>query len=204
MRRLIICRHAQTGWNKERRIQGLEDIDLDATGHEQAKALALMVQKLELRAPRLFSSPLLRALSTARPIAQALGIETEVDMDLLEVDTGSYTGKMVSDLRADLDWQAHLADPWDGRYDKFGESAASIRERVVRAIDRHCRADASAGDVVFVSHASPIRHAVMALLDIPGQHLYQLRISNASLTAFEVDADRVKMLGINWCADFRI
>lgn len=204
MRRLILCRHGQTAWNKERRIQGLEDIDLDETGFEQAKVLAQMVQNLELRAPRLLSSPLLRALSTARPMAAALGVEIETDADLLEVDTGSYTGKRLSDLRADPAWQAHLTDPWNSCSESFGESASSVRERIVRAINRHCRSDESGGDFIFVTHADLIRHAVMSLLGIPGHHLYQLRISNASLTAFELDAHRVKMLGINWRADFQI
>ncbi|MEP7090629.1 MAG: histidine phosphatase family protein, partial [Nocardioidaceae bacterium] len=39
-RRLVLLRHGRTAWNSTGRFQGLEDVELDEVGHEQAAAVA--------------------------------------------------------------------------------------------------------------------------------------------------------------------
>lgn len=89
--RILLIRHGETDWNKDRRFQGRSDVPLNRTGRDQAHALALALKQEPITA--IYSSPLLRALETARiikdfhpsaPLLQAEG--------LAEMDLGDFEG----------------------------------------------------------------------------------------------------------------
>ncbi len=194
MKKIFLCRHGQTAWNAERRIQGRTDIDLNDEGRAQAQWLAkFLKQHLDGHA-RLISSPLKRAIQTAQPIADALQIPVETDVRATEVHTGIFTGKCLPDLKDDQAWQQHLVDPWNVGYGEGGESAQSVRDRIMALIEEQ-RHDER--DLILVTHASPVRHAIMAMLDIPASHLYHLVIGNASASCFEQRELFYKCLFIN-------
>ena len=83
---LLLVRHGETAWNRARRWQGQHDLPLTALGEAQAIATArrLMVE----RPVALVSSDLIRARQTAEAIAEACGLEVELDPGLREVDVG--------------------------------------------------------------------------------------------------------------------
>ena len=72
--RICLIRHGQTTWNKERKIQGLEDIPLNETGYRQAKDCGEALLKAGWSGCKIVSSPLTRALETAKCIGEVLGI----------------------------------------------------------------------------------------------------------------------------------
>ena len=47
---LIIVRHGETIWNREGRVQGFSDIDLNDTGVHQARQLALSLKATPISA----------------------------------------------------------------------------------------------------------------------------------------------------------
>ena len=72
--KLYIIRHGQTDWNVEGKIQGRQDIPLNAAGRSQAEMLAKgMEQPPALPCfpiktppvPAIYSSPQIRAMETA-------------------------------------------------------------------------------------------------------------------------------------------
>jgi probable phosphoglycerate mutase len=93
------------------------------------------------------TSPLRRARETAAHLG--LGVEAEVDDDLLEWDYGAYEGKTTEDIRRERPgW--NLFD--DGCPD--GEALADVTRRADRVI---ARVRAVPGDVVCVAHAHLLR-----------------------------------------------
>jgi hypothetical protein len=64
--KLILVRHGQTLWNREKRAQGISDIELSQLGRSQAECLALSLRDEKI--DRIISSPLKRALQTAEMI----------------------------------------------------------------------------------------------------------------------------------------
>ena len=86
--RLLLVRHGLSSFNKERRIQGRDDLtNLSDEGHEQARALGRSLQEVSFQA--IYSSPLQRAATTTASLLEAhAGRAADVVLDdgLLEVD----------------------------------------------------------------------------------------------------------------------
>ncbi len=102
---IIFVRHGETDWNAEGRIQGSIDTDLNATGREQAKAVAeaLMPLSEELQAYDFIVSPQRRAQETMAAInslqeRSANLIRTEYLAR--ELNFGIWEGKTWAELRA--------------------------------------------------------------------------------------------------------
>ena len=75
--RIILVRHGQTEWNREYRIQGgSSDTALSAEGRRQAEELALAFSGSKVQG--IYSSPLQRALDTARAIAAGSKLDITV------------------------------------------------------------------------------------------------------------------------------
>jgi broad specificity phosphatase PhoE len=159
---LHLARHGRTAYNHEGRFQGRLPVPLDATGREQAAALALAVAAVEPEV--LVCSGLARAQETAAVVAAHVGLEPVVDPRFDETDAGDWTDRRFEDVVAeDPDGFARFLalDP-DWRF-PGGESFAEQRERVLAGIADWRARDAVAGPVVIVCHGVVIRLALTAL-----------------------------------------
>lgn len=87
-----LLRHGQTKLNASGHLRGRADIDLDATGREQAKALGRLFAGLPLR--RGVAGPLKRVRRTAEPVARAAGVAIETAPALNDRDYGICTGAL--------------------------------------------------------------------------------------------------------------
>lgn len=90
MTQLILVRHGETLWNREKRMQGHTDTVLSETGRQQAAALGRRLSTMAFAA--LYSSDLLRAWDTARAIAEQTGREIVTDSRLRERRFGIFEG----------------------------------------------------------------------------------------------------------------
>jgi broad specificity phosphatase PhoE len=131
---ILLARHGQTAYNRERRFQGLLPVPLDATGREQARALA------ELAAGRgdiaaLWCSPLERARQTALIVGERLGLEAREDSRLVETDCGDWTDRLFADVAAeDPDGFAAFVRADRGFRFPGGESLEQQDRRVTEAL----------------------------------------------------------------------
>jgi probable phosphoglycerate mutase len=132
--RLCLIRHGETDWNVEKRIQGHTDIPLNATG--RAQALAMAFNAAHHRFGAIYSSDLVRALETARVLAQREDLEVKCLPQLRERHFGQFQG-LTATQGAERHPEAHahyLARDLD--YDfGTGESLREFAERVSEAMD---------------------------------------------------------------------
>ena len=76
MTTILLARHGETDWNRERRIQGHTDRPLTDEGRTQASVLA---EELDRDPPdAVYSSDLVRAHETARIVANRFGLDVVV------------------------------------------------------------------------------------------------------------------------------
>jgi len=175
---LILVRHGESVANAQGLLLGRTDAPLTDTGWAQAVAVGARLGRVR----RLVSSPLRRALDTAG--ALGLDLPVEVDERWVEVDYGEHEGVAVGDVPAEV-WRQWR---WDTDYrPPGGETLGEVGGRVREACEElMATAGAGArdgeGDVVVVSHVSPIKAAVAWALGAGDELAWRLHLSNGSIT----------------------
>ena len=127
--RITAIRHGETAWNVDTRIQGQLDIELNDTGHWQARQVANAL--LEEECAAIYSSDLRRALATAQAIGEQLGLTPVRTLGLRERAFGAFEGKTWAEIERDHPddarrWRQREPD-WSP---EGGETLRAVRERV--------------------------------------------------------------------------
>ena len=95
MNNLILVRHGQSLWNKERRFTGFVDIELTEEGKSEAKRAGQLIKGLNIKFDAYFTSQLKRAINTLNIILEVLD-KTNVEIikawELNERHYGGLTG----------------------------------------------------------------------------------------------------------------
>jgi broad specificity phosphatase PhoE len=142
---ILLVRHGETEWSRDRKHTGRTDIPLTEVGRREAAVLGDSLD--ERRFARVLSSPLSRALDTCR--LAGLGDEAELTDDLCEWDYGEYEGITTKEIREGRpDWYL-WRDGCPG-----GETAADVGRRVDRVIASLSGLD---GDAALFAHGHVLR-----------------------------------------------
>lgn len=150
-RHLYLVRHGQTALNAEGRLRGLSDPPLDETGLAEARNLA--VAFATKRPSIVVSSPLERAVDTARVIAEAAGAARWVDEHFNDRDYGPQTGQLKEEVIA----------RWGTVDDAPGvEPAAAVLARARPGLDALLN-DAPGLSVIVVTHDAVIRPLIASI-----------------------------------------
>ena len=199
--RLLLIRHGETARNVEGLALGREDVPLTERGRLQAQALAhALVRPDAASAPiaAIYASPLQRALATATPLAEALGLPVQVAPGLIEMDIGEMEGLTFDQVRERYpdflrDWLSdRLADvPMPG-----GETLRQVQERAWAALeairDRHPDATVAA-----VTHNFVILTVLCRVLELPLAHFRRLRQDLAGVSIVNLTPERRLLLLLN-------
>lgn len=193
MTRLIVVRHGVTPTNNEHRYTGQLDVPLTDRGHEQAKCVARYLAENE-HVDAIFSSDLSRAMDTARPTAEALGVPVVPMRELRELDMGVFSGMAYRDVKRDYsELEARRATDPTVRPPE-GESFADLFCRIDRAVDAILAAHAG-GTVAIFTHAGGVRCIDCkanggTFRESPSYPM----IANAAITVYEVENHRFTRL----------
>lgn len=159
-RRVLLWRHGRTSWNVEHRFQGQSDPPLDEVGRVQAVVAARL---LAAYAPdALVSSDLRRAVQTARPLADLVGLPVALDARLRERSLGGWEGLTRDEVgRRHPEEYAHWLAGREDRQDG-SEPRAVLAARALAGLD------AAEGDtVVLVTHSATAIALTGRLLGLP-------------------------------------
>lgn len=193
--KLVLVRHGETDWNLQNRVQGRSDTELNALGRRQAEAVALALKGEEIAA--IYSSPLKRALDTARALARHHSMEVVPVDDLQELDVGDLDGLTFTEMRERHGeflrlWTEDIAGqifPGGGcMRDLQGTACASIELMAAR----HPQ-----GMVVVVSHNFAILSIICKLLEIDLRHMRRLRMQVAGMTTLDLNGQSARLLAFN-------
>lgn len=167
--RIIAIRHGQTAWNAELRMQGQLDTALDARGRWQAQQLVRALAHEAVDA--IVASDLSRAVATATPLAEAMGLRVQREPGLRERRFGVFEGFTYADI--ERQWPDEIAR-WRVRDPTFapprGERLSEFYERCVDVASR-LAARHGGRTVVWVTHGGVLdclhRAATRIALDAP-------------------------------------
>jgi broad specificity phosphatase PhoE len=176
-RQLYLIRHGETVNNVARITQGWSDSELSDLGRRQVQRLAERLAALKPTA--LYSSPLGRAMATARIIAEATGLEIVPLDGLREMNYGKWEGRAFLDIRhEDVDlFQRWISD--EECPCPEGESHADVRRRFASALE-----SVNSERAIVVAHGTAIRIGAMDLLGLPLMSALHFAQDNAAMNLF--------------------
>lgn len=182
MTRLILIRHGETVWNRERRMQGQQDSPLSELGMWQARQLARRLAQEPFAA--LYSSDLGRAHETAKCVADVAGRAILMDAGLRERHFGVFEGLTSFEIECSYPKEHLRFRSRDPEYVvPGGESAREFRDRCLRCLDLIARRHA--GDTVaVVTHGLVLDMVYRAAQGIALTEPRTYPLLNASLNVF--------------------
>jgi probable phosphoglycerate mutase len=193
---LLLIRHGENEYVKSGKMAGrLPGVHLNEKGHKQAHALAEALKEVPLKA--VYSSPLERAVETAKPIAESHKLKIVKEPALMETDIGKWQGRSWRVLGLTKLWRVVQNAPSRFRFPE-GESFLEAQTRYVNAIERIIRRHNKPRDVIaVVFHADPIKLVVAQFLGMPLDHFQRLSCDTGSLTAIFASETRANLIKLN-------
>lgn len=190
-----MLRHGETLWNREGKMQGQADVELSEHGREQARSAADELAQYAFDA--VWSSPLSRALETARTVASAQGLDVHVDARLGEINMGSWAGKTWAEVtKAHPEWVERLRAGEDFRRSESGETAEEMARRGLLAL-HDIAAQHPDQTVLVATHGFFTRVTVASLLGLSGFGRGLGTMSNAHWAELRHDDAGWTLLGYN-------
>ena len=182
---IVLVRHGETDWNRDRRFQGHTDIPLNAAGREQVCELADRLAGESFSVA--YTSPLRRASESAELIASRLRVDVRPRAALKEVDVGAWSGLTVHEVEDRYPegfarWVERRCAGWSD-----GETYEQLGLRVVAGL-REIAVKHAGEQILAVTHGGPIRSAAAEALHVP---LHEVRdrlgpIGNAAVVRIDV------------------
>jgi len=181
---IILVRHGETEWNSGEVFRGRADIDLNENGRKQAALLGEYLKDTGIKA--VYSSPLKRALDTARAIADNHSLKVQVSDGLNDLDFGEWEGLAVPLVR---DRYGALFTEWSEHPEKVrlpgGETLDDICRRSMLVVEKIIREQK--GAVALVTHRVVIKVLVCALLGLDNSHFWNIMVDTCGLTTFRYE-----------------
>jgi broad specificity phosphatase PhoE len=185
--RVVLLRHAETDWNRQRRYQGWRDTPLSAAGLVQAEAAGRLLAAEPLAA--VWSSPLERARQTAAAIAGPQGLAVRVDEAFREMRFGDWEGLSIDEVAGQFPeihraWREtpHLAAV------PGAETLAEVRERALAGLET-LRAAHDGQRICLVSHGITSRMLILEALGLGLDRIWSLQLSASGISELEFRDD---------------
>lgn len=172
MTSIYLVRHGQTAWNKEEIFRGRTDVPLDETGLKQAELAGEFFREMEIH--KIYSSPLSRALETAKRIAQVHHLEVHSLQGLIDMSFGRWEGRSHKEVKANdkeiyRQWreQPHLVRL------PGGETLDEVRARGMAALEEVIHENPGK-TLILVSHRVLCKVLICAILGLDNSHFWQI------------------------------
>ncbi|MFH2047575.1 MAG: histidine phosphatase family protein [Pseudomonadota bacterium] len=193
---IYFLRHGETVSSQAGGYCGTLDPDLTQQGYQMAEDFAVAYKSLPWVA--VFSSPLRRAIATAKPLCNATGIQMQLKEGLKEIAYGQWEGKTPEEVNRGFHdtYVRWLADPgWNAP--TGGERGIDVSRRSSSVIE-DIEKTFTTGNVLVVSHKATTRIMLCSLIGIDvGRYRDRISMPVASVTIVEmaVNGPLLRMMG---------
>ncbi len=143
---IFITRHGQTNFNKENKVCGLSNVDLNKIGNDQAEKLKEKIKNKNIKFDQIYVSPLKRAKQTVYPIENLLNKKAIEDNRLREFNFGDKEACAIDDI----DFRKRRNDPFI--HFPNGESMLKAASRVYSFLDEIIKKSNTNDKILIVSH----------------------------------------------------
>ncbi len=195
---LILARHGETDVIGKKLTGRITGIHLNANGRTQAAAIAEKLKDTRIGA--IFSSPMERAVETARPLSEITGIPISPHSGLTEINFGAWQGKPYKQLQKLKLWQTVHSRPSSVTF-PAGESFIAAQQRIVASLEEIASAMGEKDAAICFSHCDPIRLALAYFLNMALDDFQRLSIDPGSLSVVMFLDGKTHLGQINYPVD---
>lgn len=185
---IYLIRHGECAGNRDNRIRGCIDFELNDNGKAQTEALASVLTGKGIE--YMYSSPLMRATVTAEIIGRKIGIGYETCEGFNNIKIGPWEGQLKSELAVKFpkEWETWRNTPDDLRVDGF-ETIEHVMKRSLAAmmeiIGRH-----EGRTIAIVTHRGILKPLIAGALGINRPVFWRLHVDNASFSVLTFNRAR--------------
>ena len=186
--RMLLLRHAETDWNRERRFQGGRDVPLSATGRQQAESAARLLAATRLDAFR-NQHAVRNARDTAAIIAAPHGLAVQEAAAFREMGFGEWEGLTRDEVRerfADAN-RAWVETPHEATW-SGAETLAAVRTRALAGLAA-LRAAHQGQTICLVTHGITGRLLILEALGLGPDRLWSFHLSSTGISELEFRDD---------------
>ena len=193
---VILVRHGETDYNRQRRFQGLKDMPLNETGINQARLLAERLKDVQIDV--FISSPMRRAVATTKAVAELHNMPIAyTDERLVELNYGDWAGEYKADI---AEQYPKLHYVWKNKPHKMkfpnGETLKQVQARYRAALDEAVAK--YPGKTIFIGAHSKGNMALLCeLFDVGLDHFYFFPQDNTCINVLQYEGGKWHVVLLN-------
>jgi probable phosphoglycerate mutase len=198
--RLVLIRHAHSEANAAGILSGrLPNVHLSEKGLAQSEELAVRLGNFPVASLRI--SPMERCFETISPWINSIvlpknpNFEPIIDLQLTEVDYGTWSGKKLAGLSKNKLWRTVQESP-SRMYFPKGEGIAEMQSRAMKSVHQ-CVSAKVKGTAVIVSHGDVIKSIVASALGMHLDEFQRIIIDPASISIVDFSTTKPRTLLLN-------
>jgi broad specificity phosphatase PhoE len=184
--RIILIRHGRTAWNEGdgERLRGRSEIELDEDGITQAQAVAVKAAQWEVTA--VYSSPLKRAMMTAKIIAEPSRLPVESLPALTDIDYGKWQGLTLKEAATANEalYKLWLKSPEQVKF-PGGEGLEEVKQRALKGVEAVATRNAGL-TTVLVSHKVVCKVLICSLMGLGLRDFWNVQQDLCALNIVEM------------------
>ena len=185
--KIYLVRHGETEWNKEYRLQGQADTQLNDYGRELAQITAEALKDIPFDV--IFHSPLSRAKETAHILKRDRKIEIIGDERLREMSFGIAEGCNIREIKDNPQDPMYNFLKFPGKYIP-PEKAERFEEVTARSTafmqDTVLPLEGKYKNIMIVAHGAINRTILNAIAGIPVSDFWNIRLKNCAVSIIDV------------------
>jgi broad specificity phosphatase PhoE len=196
MTQVHLVRHGQTAWNAELIFRGRRDIELNERGQKEASAIAGALR--DKNPDAIYSSPLTRAVETARPLATLLHREITPIQGLTDISYGDWEGVPYHEIKKRY---PDILTTWEQEPDlvrfPHGETLDEVKERSYGVLRELAEKHANES-ILIVSHRVVNKVLLCAVLGLSTAHFWNIKQDTGCINVLEYSNQRFVLCLLNY------
>lgn len=200
--RLLLVRHGETDWNRQKRFQGQIDVPLNDMGKVQSGQAAEFLKDVPIHYA--VTSPMLRPKETAEIILKHHpDVKLELEDNLKEISHGLWEGKLEAEIDAAY---PGLLQQWQNSPETVqmpeGENLQQVWDRTIAAWDSIVKTAyerSESGTTMVVAHDAVNKAILCYVAGLGPEHFWSFKQGNGAVSVIDyaVGAEQPVLMAMN-------